>query len=85
MGRDRYEDLFLSMENPSCASCDCPPFTHVYFHKCELFDKKDVCIDCSRDTPVEEFLNNVKNRTNKEVTAEDIRNICKNEAHITLK
>jgi hypothetical protein len=70
------------MENPVCASCECPAYTHAYFHKCELFDKKEVCIDCVRDTPLEEFVSNVKKRTNKEITAEDIKNICKDGAHL---
>ena len=68
-----------------CASCCCPAFTHAYFHKCELFDKKEVCIDCSRDTPVAEFLSNLKKHTDKEVTAEDITNICKDASHTNLK
>ena len=70
------------MDNPVCASCECPSFTHAYFHKCELFDKKDVCIDCARDTPIPEFIVYVKNRTNKDVTEEDIKNICKDPSHL---
>ena len=57
---------------------------HAYFHECDLFDKKLVCIDCCRDTPVDEFLSSLKKRTAKEVASEDIKNICKDVAHISL-
>ena len=70
------------MEDPVCASCECPPFTHTYFHDCELFDKKPVCIDCCRDTPVAEFLDSIKKHATKELVEEDIKTICKNAAHL---